>query len=70
MAGKIFYRERQIVKEGVKRPRFRIVGVSGLKDTKIYVDHLRKGELEHLAEQTGAELVCLRKGSKQEKKEE
>lgn len=41
MASKIFVRERRKVDEGEKKPRFRVVGVSG-GDIKIYVKHMRK----------------------------
>jgi len=66
MPGKIFYRERRKVKDGEKKPRFRVIGVSDC-NLKIYSDHLRLSELEHISEETGAELICLRKGSKKEK---
>jgi hypothetical protein len=49
MAGKIFYRERRKVKDGEKKPRFRMVGVFDC-NLKIYAKHLRLSELEHLAE--------------------
>ncbi len=63
MSGKIFYRERRKVQDGEKKPRFRIVGVSDC-NLKIYAKHLRLCELEHIAEETNAELIFLRKGSK------
>ena len=63
MAGKIFYRERRKVADGEKKPRFRVVGVAD-SHLKIYSDHLRFSELEHIAEATGAELILLRKGKK------
>ena len=63
MAGKIFYRERRKVKDGEKKPRYRVVGVSDA-NLKIYTDHLRKSELEHMAEVVGADLVELRRGPK------
>lgn len=66
MAGKIFYRERRKVTDGEKKPRFRVVGVCDCK-LKIYTDHLRRSELEHMAEVSGAELVELRKGPKKDK---
>lgn len=65
MAGKIFYRERRVVSEGEKKPRFRIVAVSGL-DLKVYAKHLRLSELEHLAQECNAALVLLRKGGRKE----
>ena len=60
MQGKIFYRERRAVKEGEKKPRYRAVAVSDC-NLKIYTDHLRLCELEHIAESLGAELILLRK---------
>jgi hypothetical protein len=67
MAMKIFVRERRKVEEGEKRPRFRVLGVCG-GDLKIYAEHMRKKELEKLAEATGAEVVII-KDEKQGKKE-
>jgi glycine cleavage system regulatory protein len=61
MSGQIFYRERQKVKDGSKTPRFRIAAVAGL-DLKIYADHLRRAELEQLADAVGADLVELKGG--------
>jgi hypothetical protein len=61
MAGSIFYRERRKVEDGEKRPRFRVVAVHDV-NLRVYSDHLRMSELEHLAEATGARLVELRKG--------
>lgn len=66
MAGKIFYRERRKIVDGEKKPRFRVVAVSGV-DLKIYAEHLRLSELKHIAEALEAELVLLRVGEKQEK---
>ena len=67
MAGKIFYRERRKIKDGEKKPRFRIVGVHDCK-LKIYMDHFRMSELECLSQETGAELVALPMGPKKESK--
>jgi len=66
MAGKIFYRERRKVSDGEKKPRFRVVGVADC-NLKVYTDHLRQSELAHMAEATGAELVALRKGKREDK---
>lgn len=66
MAGKIFYRERRKIVDGEKKPRFRVVAVSGV-DLKIYAEHLRLSELKHIAEALEAELILLRSGEKQEK---
>lgn len=65
MAGKIFYRERRKVGEGEKKPRFKLVAVAGV-DMKVYGKHLRKKELEHIAEAVGAELILLKQGGKDE----
>ncbi len=66
MSGKIFYRERRKVEQGERKPRFRVVAVSDC-NLKVYSSHLRLSELEHIAEETKAELVSLRKGSKKDK---
>ena len=58
MAGKIFCRERRKVGEGEKRPLFRVVAVSDV-DLKVYASHLRKKELEQIAQAVGAEVVYL-----------
>lgn len=65
MAGKIFYRERRVTKEGEKKPRFRVLAVSDM-NLKIYAKHLRMSELEHLAQECNAALVLLRKGRDKE----
>ncbi len=59
MAGKIFYRERNKVGKKEKKPRFRLVGTSGV-DLHLYVDHMRKKELEQIAGEVGAELILLK----------
>ena len=64
MASKIFVRERRKVEKGEKKPRFRVVGVSGA-DLKIYTKHVRKKELEHMADATGAEVVYLKAGKEE-----
>lgn len=58
MPGKIFYRERRKVDEGEKKPRFNIVAVADV-NLKIHAKHLRKSELEEIAQAIGAELVQL-----------
>ena len=55
---RIFVRERGNVDEGEGRPRFAVVGVEGT-DMKFFKTHLRKGELDKIAELTSAELVML-----------
>ncbi|PTN37862.1 hypothetical protein [Desulfonatronum sp. SC1] len=59
MAGKIFIRERRKVEAGEKKPRFRIVAVSGA-DVKFKVEHIRKQEVEEIASAVGAEIVLLK----------
>jgi hypothetical protein len=63
MAGKIFFRERQKIREGAQTPRYRIIAVSGV-DLKIYGNHLRMTELEQIAGATNAELIALKRGPK------
>ena len=58
MTTKIFVRERRKIEKGEKKPRFRIVGVSG-PDVKIYVKHIRKKELEKIKSETAAEVIYL-----------
>jgi hypothetical protein len=64
MSAKIFYRERRKVQDGEKKPRFRVAAVLDC-NLKVYADHLRLSELEHIAEETGADLVLLRKGRRE-----
>lgn len=59
MATKIFVRQRRKIEKGEKKPRYRVVGVSG-SDVKIYIDHIRKSELEQISAETGAEIVYLK----------
>lgn len=64
MATKIFVRERRKVEKGEKKPRFRVVGVSG-SDLKLYVRHIRKKELEQIQKETGSEIIYLEGGKGQ-----
>ncbi|MEN6441769.1 MAG: hypothetical protein ABFD97_24670 [Syntrophobacter sp.] len=57
----IFVRERRKIESGEKKPRFRVVGVHDL-NLKIYVEHIRKKELDQIAEATGANVVILKSG--------
>jgi len=63
--GKIFVRERRKVAEGEKKPRFVVVGAAGT-DLKIFTKHIRKMEIEQIAELIGAELVILEAGKDDE----
>lgn len=58
---KIFVRERVHAGKGAGRPRFAVVALEGA-DVKIYAPHLRKVELEKLAEEIGAQIVFLPRG--------
>jgi hypothetical protein len=55
---KIFVRERRHAARGTGRPRYAIVAVQGA-DLKVFKPRIRKGELEALAAETGAEIVYL-----------
>ncbi len=59
---KIFYRQRNKVDAGDRQPRFAVVGVQGT-DLTFLQYHLRKGELETIAQAVGAELIELPRGS-------
>jgi hypothetical protein len=59
MAGKIFFRERTKAGKGDKIPRFILVAVADM-NLKIHVKHMRKKELEQIAESLGADLVELK----------
>ncbi len=61
--GKIFVRERTNVGRGARLPRFVIVAISG-SDMRIFARHIRRVELEKLAEETGLEVVYLPRGEK------
>ena len=69
MAGKIFYRERRKVGKEEKKPRFKIVAVADV-DLTVYADHLRKQELDQIAQSIGADLVLLKSGKGSEKEVE
>lgn len=59
---KIFVRERTHVEKGEGRPRFAVVGVQG-SDLKFFQLHVRKSELDAIAEAVGAEVVMLPRGT-------
>jgi hypothetical protein len=63
MPGKIFYRERGKVGEGEKKPRFKLMAVSGV-ELDFYSYHLRKKELEQIAKAVGAKLVLMERSTK------
>jgi len=58
---KIFVRERRHIGEGAGRPRFSIVAVQGA-DLRIYHTHVRRAELEKLAQEAAADIVYLPRG--------
>ncbi|MBW6462913.1 MAG: hypothetical protein SCJ94_00295 [Bacillota bacterium] len=60
-SGKIFIRERRKVKDGEKKPRFAIVAVTDV-DVKFKIKHIRKMEVEQIADAVGAEVVYLEAG--------
>ena len=59
---KIYIRERTKVGEGVRQPHFKVVATTGdgADKIKFQAKHLRKSELEQIAEDTGAALVYLK----------
>jgi hypothetical protein len=59
--GRIFVRERRAVRRGTGQPRYVILAVEGL-DLQVYHSHVRKLELDKLAEILAAELVFLPRG--------
>ena len=67
MVQKIFVRERRKIEKGEKKPRFRVLGVSG-GDLKIYTKHIRKKELDQLAKAVGAEVVYIEVEKKEKSK--
>jgi hypothetical protein len=69
VSGKIFYRERRKTAEGAKQARFMVVAVADV-NLKMFGKHLRKSELEAIAEAIGAELVALPCGPKHERDED
>ena len=58
---KIFVRERRHISEGAGRPRFAIVGVEG-SDLRFFRTHVRKGELDAIAQAVGADVIMLPRG--------
>jgi acyl-[acyl carrier protein]--UDP-N-acetylglucosamine O-acyltransferase len=62
---KIFVRERTRVGKGEGLPRFAIVGVEG-SDLKFFQLHVRKSELDAIAQAVGAEVVMLPRGTGQD----
>ena len=64
---KLYVRERQKVGEGVRQPQFRVVAVTG-GQVQIEATHLRKFEIETIAEDLDAEIVYLKPMQDEQKK--
>ncbi len=62
---KIFIRPRLETGEGDKKPRFVVVGVAGT-DLKIFTKHIRKMEIEQIAQAINADLILLEAGKDEE----
>jgi hypothetical protein len=62
---KIFVRERNRVGKGNGQPRFAVVGVEG-SDLKFFQLHVRRSELDAIAQSIGAEVVELPRGNGQD----
>ncbi len=54
----LFVRERNQIGQGDKKPRYAVVGIVGT-DLKINVNHIRKSELEQIADKIDGEIVYL-----------
>jgi hypothetical protein len=59
---KIFVRERLRVGKGEGLPRFAVLGVEG-SDLKFFQIHVRKSELDAIAQSIGAEIIMLPRGT-------
>jgi hypothetical protein len=58
MTTTIFIRERRKIEEGEKKPRFRVVAVSG-GDLRFQASHVRRQEIEQIAAAIGGQVVIL-----------
>lgn len=58
MTAKIYCRQRRRGACEERRPRYRVVAVSGV-DLKVYASHLRLDEVRQIADEIGAELVLF-----------
>lgn len=56
----IYVRERRKVEKGEKKPRFRVVATTG--EIRVKVEHIRKLELDFLAQNAGVEVVYMPRG--------
>ncbi len=59
---KIFVRERRHISPGAGRPRFAILGVEGA-ELRLFRTHVRKAELDAIAQAVGADVIMLPQGS-------
>jgi hypothetical protein len=59
---KIFVRERNHISKGEGLPRFAVLGVEG-SDLKFFQIHVRKSEIDAIAQAIGAEVVMLPRGT-------
>jgi len=59
---KIFVRERLRIGKGEGLPRFAVLGVEG-SDLNFFQIHVRKSELDVIAQSIGAEVVMLPRGT-------
>jgi hypothetical protein len=67
---KIYVRERMMSKEGSRNPRYRVVATEG-GDLRVHADHLRKVDLDTIADDLGAQVVYLpERGEGESKKKE
>jgi hypothetical protein len=62
---RIFIRERNRVNKGEGLPRFAVVAVEGT-DLNFFQVHVRKSELDAIAQSIGAEIVELPRGTGQD----
>ncbi len=66
---KLFVRERRQFGPGAGMPRFAVVATLGT-DLRFIARHLRKAELEKLAEEAGAEIIYLPRGEHADEEDE
>lgn len=55
---KIYVRERTKSKEGSRNPRFRVIASQG-GELRFHADHLRKVDIETIAEDLDAQVIYL-----------
>ncbi len=62
---KIFVRERSRIHKGEGLPRFAVLAVEG-SDLNFFQVHVRKSELDAIAQSVGAEIIMLPRGTGQD----